>query len=150
MFGLIPFRTNGLDKKGGSRFDDFFNGFFNDDFFSPMNFVFENNQKFNADIRETEKEYLVSAELPGVKKEDINLEYRDNTLMISAKRDEEINEEKDNYIRRERTYGQISRAFHVENVDKSQISAKFENGELQIILPKLNETIRESSRILIQ
>ena len=147
MFGLIPFRANGLDKKGGS-FDNFFNGFFDDDFFSPMSFV--NNQKFRADIRETKSEYLVSAELPGVKKEDINLEYRDNTLIISAKRNEEINEERDNYIRKERTYGQISRAFRVENVDKSNISAKFENGELQIVLPKLTETISESSKILIQ
>ncbi|WP_297422981.1 Hsp20/alpha crystallin family protein [Clostridium sp.] len=149
MFGLIPFRTNSLDRKGGS-FDDFFNGFFDDDFFSPMSFGFGNNQKFNADIRETQNEYLVSAELPGVSKEDINLEYRDNTLIISAKRNEEINEEKDNYIRRERTYGQISRAFRVENVDKSKISARFENGELQIILPKSNEAIKEDNRILIQ
>ena len=149
MFGLIPFRTNGLDKKGGT-IDDFFNGFFNDEFFSPMSFGFGNNQKFNADIRETQNEYLVSAELPGVKKEDINLEYRDNTLIISAHRNEEISQEKDNYIRRERTYGKISRAFHVENIDRSQISAKFENGELQIILPKLNETVKESNRILIQ
>jgi HSP20 family protein len=149
MFGLIPFRTNGVSKKGGS-FDDFFDGFFNDDFFSPMNFGFSSNQKFKADIRETQNEYLVSAELPGVKKEDISLEYRDNTLIISAKRDEVINEEKDNYIRRERTYGQISRAFHVENVDNAQISAKFENGELKIILPKLNEAIKENSRILIE
>ena len=149
MFGLIPFKTNKLDRKGGS-FDDFFDGFFNDDFFAPMNFGFGNNQKFNADIRETQNEYLVSAELPGVKKEDINLEYRDNTLIISAKREEVVNEEKDNYIRRERSYGQISRAFRVDNVDKSKISAKFENGELQIILPKLNETISQSNRILIQ
>lgn len=149
MFGLIPFRTNKLESKGGS-FDDFFDGFFNDDFFSPMNFGLGNNQKFNADIRETKNEYLLSAELPGVKKEDINLEYKDNTLIISAKREEVVNEEKDNYIRRERSYGQISRALRVDNVDKSKISAKFENGELQIILPKLNETISENNRILIQ
>lgn len=149
MFGLIPFRTNELEKKGGS-FEDFFDGFFKDDFFAPMNFGFGNNQKFNADIRETQNEYLVCAELPGIKKEDINLEYKNNTLTISAMRNEVINEEKDNYIRRERTYGQISRAFHVENVDKAQISAKFENGELQIILPKSNEAIKEDNRILIQ
>ena len=149
MFGLIPFRTNGVDKKGG-KIDDFFNGFFNDDFFSPMTNVFGNNQKFNADIKETNNEYLVSAELPGVKKEDINLEYKDGTLVISATRNEEVNEEKDNYIRRERTFGQISRAFHVENVDKQKITAKFENGELHIVLPKLAPTITESNKILIE
>lgn len=149
MFGLIPFRTNGVDRKGG-KIDDFFNGFFNDDFFSPMTNVFGNNQKFNADIKETENSYLVSAELPGVKKEDINLEYKDNTLIISAIRNEEINEEKDNYIRRERTYGQIARSFHVENVDKEKVSAKFENGELHIVLPKLTPTITEGNKILIE
>ena len=149
MFGLIPFRTNGVDRKGG-KIDDFFNGFFNDDFFSPMTNVFGNNQKFNADIKETENAYLVSAELPGVKKEDINLEYKDGALVISAIRNEEINEEKDNYIRRERTYGQIARSFHVENVDKEKVSAKFENGELHIVLPKLTPTIAESNKILIE
>ena len=149
MFGLIPFRTNGVDRKGG-KIDDFFNGFFKDDFFSPMTNVFGNNQKFNADIKETENSYLVSAELPGVKKEDINLEYKDNTLIISAIRNEENNEEKDNYIRRERTYGQIARSFHVENVDKEKVSAKFENGELHIVLPKLTPTIAESNKILIE
>jgi len=149
MFGLIPFKTNGVDKKGG-KIDDLFNGFFNEDFFSPMSFAFGNNQKFSADIKETQNEYLVSAELPGVKKEDINLEYKENTLIISATRNEEINEEKDNYIRRERSYGQVSRTFHVENVDREKISAKFENGELQITLPKLTQTISESNRILIQ
>lgn len=149
MFGLIPFRTNGVDKKGDSL-DNFFDGFFNDDFFSPMSFGFENTQEFNADIKETENEYLVCAELPGVKKEDINLDYRDNNLIISAKRNEEINEEKDNYIRKERTYGEISRSLYVQNVDKSKICAKFENGELQIILPKLSKTFEQSSRIQIQ
>lgn len=147
MFGLIPFKTNGVDKKGGS-FDDFLTGFFNDDFFSPMSFA--NNQNFNADIRETENEYLVAAELPGVKKEDINLEYRNNNLIISAKRNEEINEEKDNYIRRERTYGEFSRGFRVDNVDKSKICAKFEDGELKVVLPKLNKTFDGSNRIEIQ
>lgn len=149
MFGLIPFKTNGLNKKGGSV-DDFFDGFFNDDFFSPANFNFASNQKFKADIRETQSEYLISAELPGIKKEDINLEYRDNTLTISAMRNEEINEQKDNYIRRERSYGKISRAFRVDNVDRTRISAKFENGELHIVLPKLSETISENNKILIE
>ncbi|MCE5221637.1 MAG: Hsp20 family protein [Clostridium sp.] len=72
--------------------------------------------------------------------------YKDNTLIISAIR----NEEKDNYIRRERSYGQISRVFHVENVDREKISAKFKNGELQITLPKLVQTISQSSKIPIE
>ncbi|WP_291703228.1 Hsp20 family protein [Clostridium sp.] len=53
-------------------------------------------------------------------------------------------------MRRERSYGQISRVFHVENVDREKISAKFKNGELQITLPKLVQTISQSSKIPIE
>lgn len=147
MFGLIPFTTNDVRRTGGS-FDDFVKGFFNDSFLQDFNFNVEGN--FNADIKETEGEYIVEADLPGVKKEDIYLDYRNNNLIISAKREETINEDKDNYIRRERHYGQFSRSFYVENVDESQIDAKFENGELYVVLPKLNKYINPSGRIEIK
>lgn len=147
MFGLIPFKTNSVKNEGGV-FNNFLTDFFNDDFFSPMNI--SNVGSFNADIKETSNEYILDAELPGVKKEDINLEYRDNNLIISAKRDEIINEEKDNYIRRERSYGQFSRSFYVGNVDRNEISAKFENGELHVVLPKMNKVIDNTNRIEIQ
>lgn len=145
MFGLIPFRTNGVKTTGGS-FEDFINGFFNDDFFGNMNMP----GNFNADIKETQNEYLLDAELPGVNKEDINLEYRDNNLIISAKREETLDESKDNYIKRERHYGQFSRSFYVENVDRNNIKARFENGELKIILPKINKVIENNNRIQIE
>ena len=146
MFGLIPFNTKSIDNKG-DEFGNLISDFFNDDFFTPFN-VDSNN--FHADIKETDNEYLVVAELPGVKKEDIFLEYNDNQLVISAKRDEFINGEKDNYIRKERHYGTFSRAFYVDNVDKNDILAKFENGELKIVLPKLEKTSPSSNRIEIQ
>ena len=149
MFGLIPFMTNSKVSNNGESFGDFIEKFFNEDnFFTP--FGLDNYQNFNSDIRETENEYLVSAELPGVKKEDINLEYRDNTLIISAKRDEVIDNSIENYVRKERTYGEFSRCFRVDNVDRSKICAKFENGELKIILPKLNKTFNNEYNIHIQ
>ena len=153
MFGLIPFRTNknnGVNETNLSV-NDFFNGFindfFNDDFFAPAQF--ESNT-FNADIKETENEYLVCAELPGVRKEDINLDFKDNYLTISAKRDEFHDESRDSYIRKERMYGQFARQIYIPNVDRSKICAKFENGELKIILPKENPTVQSESRIFIQ
>lgn len=146
MFGLIPFKTNntGVQSRGG--FDNLLNEFFNDDFFTDM--TSQNN--FNADIKETDNEYIMEADLPGVKKEDINLDYKNNNLIISARRNEEINENTGNYIRRERSYGEISRSFYVENVDENNIRAKFDNGELKVILPKLNKTINSTSRIEIE
>ena len=148
MFGLIPFRTHNTNELGGT-FADFISDFFNDDFFSPMEMISGMNQ-FSADVRETENEYLVSAELPGVNKEDIKLDYDNNNLIIRAKRQEAHDDSRDNYIRKERSYGEISRSFYIDNVNKEGIRAKFDNGELKIILPKQVKTHQSNSRIFIE
>jgi len=147
MFGLVPFRTNKLNGRG-DVFQDFLSDFFNDDLFTSLNTI--NLNQFNVDVRETENEYLVCAELPGVKKEDINLDFRDNQLIISAKREEFHDSNKDSYIRRERSYGEFSRVLSFNNIDEKNIAAKFENGELKIILPKEIKGEQNSSRIFIQ
>lgn len=148
MFGLIPFRTHNTNELGGT-FADFISDFFNDDFFSPMEMISGMNQ-FSADVRETNNEYLVSAELPGINKEDIKLDYDNNNLIIRAKRQEAHDDSRDNYIRKERSYGEISRSFYIDNVNKEGIRAKFDNGELKIILPKQVKTQQSNSRIFIE
>ena len=148
MFGLIPFINHSTSKTGGS-FENFLSDFFNDDFFTPMGLA-GGMGKFSADVRETDNEYLVCAELPGVNREDISLDYADNNLVIRAKRQESHDENKDSYIRKERCYGEFSRAFYLDNVNKEGIRAKFENGELKIILPKEVSRQRNSSRINIE
>ena len=134
MFGLVPFKTNGVNRNGDD-FEDFLTTFFNDDFVDN----FDTGAKFKADIKETAKEYEIEAELPGVKKEDIELEYKDGYRMVGAKREEKTEENNDNYIRKERHYGEFSRSFKIDNVDESNISAKFENGVLNVVLPKMKK-----------
>jgi len=148
MFGLIPFRTHNTNEIGGT-FADFMSDFFNNDFFSPMEMTSEIS-RFNADVRETDNEYLVSAELPGVNREDINLDYYNNNLIIKAKRQEVHDDSRDNYIRKERCYGEFSRSFYLDNVNKENIRAKFENGVLKVILPKLENKKQSHSKILIE
>ena len=144
MFGIIPFNThNNSNNKGGSL-DNFFGDFFDDSFLSPMNM-----SKFNSDVRETENEYLISAELPGVDKKDIKLDYKNNYLVISAKRNEEHDDKKDNYIRKERSYGEFSRSFYFDNVSEDKINAKFENGVLKITLPKAEKDKEKVTNIKI-
>ncbi len=143
MFGIIPFKTNNSNDKGGSL-DNFFGDFFDDSFLSPMNM-----SKFNSDVRETENEYLISAELPGVDKKDIKLDYKNNYLVISAKRNEEHDDKKDNYIRKERSYGEFSRSFYFDNVSEDKINAKFENGVLKITLPKVEKDKEKVTNIKI-
>ncbi len=150
MFGLTPYnrKSNGLRRR-----NDFFNamGFF-DEFFNDSQFpaVFASKNGIRADIKETEKEYVVEAEIPGVKKEDIKLELKNDVLTISAEQNEEINEEKDNYIRRERRYGSFARSFYVDNVKNEGVTAKYEDGVLKITLPKADTPKEENKRIEIE
>ena len=103
-----------------------------------------------ADIRENDKEYIVDAEIPGVNKEDINVELRDDTLTISIDRGEEIKDEGENYIRRERRYGSVSRSFYVENVVNDAVTARYKDGILTIVLPKDKKAKKNKHRIPVQ
>ena len=100
-----------------------------------------------ADIRETDKEYIVEAEMPGFAKEDIEVELVDDRLTISAKRDESVNEERSNFIRRERRYGEVSRTFLLDGVKQEDVKAEYKDGILRIILPKAEEHKRCGRRI---
>jgi HSP20 family protein len=150
MFGLTPYnRKNGGIAGRNDMFDlrNVFDEFFNDSFLPS---VAAGAHPIRADIRETEKEYIVDAELPGVKKEDIRLELRDDTLTIAVEHNEQGNEERDNFIRRERRYGSFSRSFYVENVKNEDVAAKFNDGILSITLPKQEGGKENRHRIDIQ
>lgn len=107
---------------------------------------------FKTDIIEDDKEYTVQAELPGMDKENIELDYHDNVLSISAKQESETNEEdkERNYIRRERSSRSFSRQFLISDVDEDNISARFNNGILEVKLPKKESDKPENKRIDIQ
>jgi HSP20 family protein len=138
---MIPFerKNNGIQKKYDSIFDldRVFESFFNDAVFPTF---YSNSGQMRVDIKETEKEYTLEAELPGVKREDISIDIHDNLLTISAKSDENVEEKKDNFIRRERRSSSMSRSFSVDNVEHDKISAKHDNGILTLILPKREES----------
>lgn len=135
MFDLVPFKKNNLIRND-EFFTPFLKTFFDDDFFTAMKDIQGN---FRVDLKETENNYLVEAELPGVKREAINIDFENNHLTISAKREETLEDEKGDYVRRERHYGEFKRQFYVDNVDEDKIEATFKDGVLKIILPKLTK-----------
>lgn len=106
--------------------------------------------EIKTDIKENNTEYIVEAELPGIKKEDLVVELKDNTLTIAAKTIREEKNESENYLRRERSVGQVSRSYYVENVDTDAVKADYKDGVLKIILPKLKETKDLNFRIPIE
>ena len=94
-----------------------------------------------VDIVEKEKEIVLYAELPGLNKEDIKLEIKDNILTLSGERkmEKEVNEE--NYHRVERAYGRFARSFTLPyNIKSGAVNANYKNGVLTVVLPKADES----------
>lgn len=93
-----------------------------------------------VDIRETEDGYIVKADLPGLKKEDIQIDLKDSTLTLKGEKKFEEKVSKDNYIRTERAYGTFVRSFTLpHNVDAEKIKASYKDGVLELTLPKKEE-----------
>ncbi len=138
MFGLVPF---GARKELARRDDPFTHLFdmFNEPFFHGGLSPFMSGlgaQSFRVDVKDRGDSYELSAELPGVKKEDISLHYENSYLTIEAKKETQTEEKNEGYIRRERSTGQVSRSFYIDDIDEAKAEASFADGVLRIELPK--------------
>lgn len=92
----------------------------------------------HVDVIEREDELVVSVELPGVEREDIELTIADNVLRVKAKREEEVEKKEENYLYRERTYSGYYRSIPLPmDVDADRAEATFKNGVLEVKLPKV-------------
>ena len=92
-----------------------------------------------TDIRETENTFELDVELPGYKKEDVKAQLKDGYLTVNVSKEEnnDVKDDAGKYIRRERYSGSMSRSFYVgEDVQESDIKAKFEDGILKLSFPK--------------
>jgi len=125
---------NYLTNRNFGAFDIFDDVF--DNFFKPVTFS-NKISSMRADIKENEKEYELSVDLPGFDKKDINLTLDNGYLTISAKTEQKEEDDKSNYIRRERVCS-YQRTFYVgDAVTEEDIKAKYNNGRLDLIIPKL-------------
>ena len=94
-----------------------------------------------VNIVENEKGYTISAELPGVSKDDIDIDLKDNTLSIKGEKKVESKDEKENYIRVESSYGKFERSFNVsDDIDRNSVNASFKDGVLTLVLNKKEES----------
>ncbi|WP_370004365.1 Hsp20/alpha crystallin family protein [Methanothermobacter sp. KEPCO 2] len=95
-------------------------------------------EKLNMDVIETDDQIIIKTDLPGVKKEDINIELTENTISISAVFEEEIEVKEANFVKKERKYGEARREMRLpEKIKVEEAKAKFENGVLTVELPKV-------------
>lgn len=109
------------------------------------------NLTIPVEVRDKKDEYDVRAELPGVKKEDLDIEINDNYLTISATKSEEKNEEEKTYKKSEFSYGEFSRTLYLpQDVDTDKIDAKLEHGVLKLVIPKLNKEDKSIKKITVK
>ena len=142
MFGMIPF------ERSDDNFFDLFDNF-ERKFFGNSNAAIPD---FRTDIRDAGDRFVLEAELPGFNKEDIKLDVKDGILTISAQHTENKDEEDDkgSYIRRERRYGSFTRSFDITGVDEEHITASYNNGVLELNLPKAVPVVPAAKRIAIE
>ena len=107
---------------------------------------------FRTDIKKQDGNYILEAELPGFKKEDISIDIDKECLTISAEHKSEENEDdKDKgFIRRERYYGSYSRSFNIKGINADAISASYNDGVLTLTMPEKTPEIPAARRLEIQ
>jgi HSP20 family protein len=116
-------------------FDSLFDGFFGQDQNGKMS-----SRVFNpaCDVEETETQYLMNFDLPGMPKEAVKIEVIGNRLIVSGERKEERKSDKSSRHVTERYYGQFRREFALPtSIDSSKVQASFKDGVLEVVLPKI-------------
>ena len=128
IFGRSPMGTDGEKKEAISVTE-----------WSPL-----------VDISEDDKEYVVKAEIPEMKKEDIKINVHDDVLTVSGERKYEKEEKGKKYHRVERAYGSFMRSFALpENADGSKINAEYKDGVLKVHLPKSEQAKKKAIEVKV-
>lgn len=128
---------------------------FEKNFFSnPFGSFFGNSDlaEFKTDVTDEGDHYLLEADLPGFDKKDIKLDISGDVLTVSAERHSKVEDKdkKDKIVRVERSYGSYTRQFDISGVDAEGIKARYDNGVLELTMPKKHEVVPESRRLEIE
>lgn len=145
MFELIPIDRHMRRAAGYDPFRDFEE--MERNFFGGASSALAG---FRTDVSETGEAYKLECELPGFKKEDIQINIENDCLTISAERRSNEEDKKTNFIKRERVYGSFTRSFDVSGVDVDAIEASYNDGVLTVTLPKRAELLPVSRKLEIK
>ena len=146
MFELIPFERRGNRVSAYDPFrmlDEMERSFFGGNNHPAMS-------TFRTDVTDTGDAFVLDAELPGFKKEDIKIDVENDCLTIAAERKLDEEEKQKNFIKRERFYGSFSRSFDVSGVNVDGIEAAYNDGVLKLTMPKKVETVPPTRRLEIK
>lgn len=137
MFELRPFERRNNRMTAYNPWDEMERAFFGDGAWNGS------LAEFKTDIQDKGDSYLLQADLPGFKKEDIHIDLDGETMTIRAERHSEHEEQdkKGSYVRCERSYGSYERAFDVSGIDTDKIGAQYADGVLKLTMPKKSATV---------
>lgn len=157
---LIPRSQNVPVRRSGTDFSDVFDRWARDFFssniipsglgLSPWS---EEGENFlpKIEVKESDKTYTVSAELPGMKEDDINVTLKENTLVIEGEKKSESKKEEKGFFRSEFQYGSFYRAIPLDtDVDSKNVDASYKYGLLTVTLNKLKESAERTHKIQIK
>ncbi len=151
MFGLIPF-VEGNSVWNYHPFRELEN--FQKSFFGTLNPSFSSGsmKPFRTDVKELENAYELQADLPGCRKEDIELQIEDDVLTIQAQRnaEQETRDDQTGYVRVERSRGKYARSFNVSGIDTDAITARYADGVLTVNLPKAAPEKPAAKKVIVE
>ena len=147
MYTMVPYRNRREVTR--PMMNDLFNDRFFRHFFDMGDMV--GAAGFRVDVREQEDAYILEAELPGVRPEDVTLTTEDDVLTIAADVNTEKKSDRSGYLYSERRTGHMERCFNLEGIRQEDITAASLNGVLTVTLPKMQpEPAKAARRIEIQ
>jgi HSP20 family protein len=151
MFNLVPWKKR--ENKNLTRFktgtDDFFSRFFELDPFGGKEFFSESGWFPSLDLSETKKKITAKAELPGIRKDSLNVYIDGRVLTIKGEKKQEKEEKGENYHRMERSYGSFHRSVELPaEVDETDVDASYKDGVLKVVMKKKKES--ESKKIEVE
>ena len=146
MFELRPFERRNNHIAAYDPWDQMERAFFGDGSWG------RGLSEFKTDIQDKGDSYLLEADLPGFKKEDIHVDVADDRLTVTAERHSnfEDKDKKNKYVRCERSYGTYTRQFDVSNINTDAMKAKYENGVLTLNMPKKSAQLPTAKRVEIE
>jgi HSP20 family protein len=156
MANITTRASSGRDVRPFDPFDDPLEDIFRGFFLQPMAMgsgAAGPQAQFRTDITEHENEYQVRADIPGVRKEDINVTIDGDQVAISAetKREKDVKDDGGRVLRSERHYGKLYRAFALgEEVDEARAQARYNDGVLELTLPKKAADTARKKRVTVK
>ena len=146
MFGLLPLGFFNANTVKGDAAQNLMENFFSSGFTTAFNL----KDTFRTGVKETDEEYIICAELPGVNKSDIKVSYKNNYFTISVIRRVGTEQSGNNFRVIQNCCGQTSKSFYMENININFMKVAFKGDMLIIRLPKNGKIIESTEKVLIK